>query len=80
MTKIKKTLGKCNKIAAEFLTFSLSTSYNHSHHPTRGGKQTGDRTEKECEDVTALRCSEPLRSKVGGPSKVCAILCGMGPP
>ncbi|MEH2869492.1 hypothetical protein [Segatella copri] len=21
------------------------------------------------EDVTALRCSEPLRSKVGGPSK-----------
>ena len=32
------------------------------------------------EDVTALRCSEPLRSKVGGPSKVFAILCGMGPP
>ncbi len=32
------------------------------------------------EDVTALRCSEPLRSKVGGPSKVCAMLCGLGPP
>ena len=32
------------------------------------------------EDVTALRCSEPLRSKVGGPSKVFASLCGMGPP
>ena len=32
------------------------------------------------EDVTALRCSEPLRYKVGGPSKVCAILCGLGPP
>ena len=31
------------------------------------------------EDVTALRCSEPLRSKVGGPSKVFAILCGIGP-
>ena len=31
-------------------------------------------------DVTAIRCSEPLRSKVGGPSKVFAILCGMGPP
>ena len=31
------------------------------------------------EDVTALRCSEPLRSKVGGPSKVCARLCGLGP-
>ena len=31
-------------------------------------------------DVTALsRCSEPLRSKVGGPSKACAMLCGLGP-
>ena len=35
---------------------------------------------QEREDVTALRCSEPLRSKVGGPSKVYAIICGMGPP
>ena len=26
------------------------------------------------------RCSAPLRSKVGGPSKVYARLCGMGPP
>ena len=31
-------------------------------------------------DVTALRCAEPLRSKVGGPSKVFAMFCGMGPP
>ena len=31
-------------------------------------------------DVTALRCSEPLRSKVGGPSKVYSRFCGMGPP
>ena len=28
---------------------------------------------------TALRCSEPLRFMVGGPSKVCAMLCGLGP-
>ena len=35
---------------------------------------------KRARDVTALRCSEPLRYKVGGPSKVFAILCGMGPP
>ena len=35
---------------------------------------------QEREDVTALRCSEPLRYKVGGPSKVYAIFCGMGPP
>ena len=32
------------------------------------------------ENETALLCSEPFRSKVGGPSKVFAILCGMGPP
>ena len=32
------------------------------------------------EDVTALRCSEPLRSKVGGASKPCAMFCGLGPP
>ena len=35
---------------------------------------------KRARDVTALRCSEPLRSKDGGPSKVFAILCGLGPP
>ena len=35
---------------------------------------------KRARDVTALRCSEPLRSKVGGASKPCAMLCGMGPP
>ena len=31
-------------------------------------------------DVTALRCSEPLRYRVGGPIKGLARLCGMGPP
>ena len=35
---------------------------------------------QEREDVTALLCSEPLRYKVGGPSKVYAMFCGMGPP
>ena len=35
---------------------------------------------QEREDVTALRCSEPLRYKVGGPSKFYARSCGMGPP
>ena len=29
---------------------------------------------QEREDVTALRCSEPLRSKVDGPSKVFAMV------
>ena len=35
---------------------------------------------KRARDVTALRCSEPLRSKVGGPIKGLAMLCGIGPP
>ena len=36
---------------------------------------------KRARDVTApSRCSEPLRSMDGGPSKVFAMLCGMGPP
>ena len=34
---------------------------------------------QEREDVTALWCSEPLRSKVGGASKPSPWLCGMGP-
>ena len=40
----------------------------------------GDRNPQGREDVTALRCSEPLRYKVGGPIKGLAILCEMGPP
>ena len=31
---------------------------------------------QEREDVTALRCSEPLRYKVGGPSKVSPCFAG----
>ena len=44
--------------------------------PSSGGqKPSGTRG---CNRPT--RCSEPLRYKVGGPSKVCAMLCGLGPP
>ena len=35
---------------------------------------------KRARDVTALRCSEPLRFMVVGPSKVYAMLCGLVPP
>ena len=35
---------------------------------------TGDRNPQGREDVTALRFSEPLRSKVGGVSKPCAMV------
>ena len=56
-----------------FFYLSVSPARRAPHpnqaFPSRKGK-----------DVTALRCSEPLRSKVGGPSKVFAMLCGMGPP
>ena len=40
----------------------------------------GDRNLRRKDVNRPTRCSEPLRSKVGGPSKVFAILCGMGPP
>ena len=35
---------------------------------------------REEEGNRSTRCSKLLRSKVGGPSKVFAIFCGMGPP
>ena len=54
---------------------SLSMVFTPPSVPPLGGKKPQER-----EDVTALRCSEPLSSKVGGPSKVYARLCGMGPP
>ena len=47
---------------------TLSVTLTGDRNPSRKGK-----------DVTALRCSEPLCYKVGGASKPCAILCGLGP-
>ena len=47
---------------------------NLSNHPVplskEGSTSTPSPSSSEGGDVTALRCSEPLRSKVGGPSKV----------
>ena len=54
-----------------FLPLRLSCKESSTFSPSPSSSGSGD--------VTALRCSEPLRSKVGGPSKVYAILCGMGP-
>ena len=62
----------------ESSTFSPSPS-QWSLHPLRFPRSRGTETSGSG-DVTALRCSEPLRSKVGGASKPFAILCGMGPP
>ena len=40
----------------------------------------GDRNLRSEGENRPTRCSEPLRYKVGGPSKVFAMLCGLGPP
>ena len=55
-----------------FLPLRLSCKESSTFSPSPSSSGSGD--------VTALWCSEPLRSKVGGPSKVYAKLCGMGPP
>ena len=64
------------KEGSTFLTKPLFNGlYTPFGSPVCGGQKPQGR-----EDVTALRCSEPLRYKVGGPSKVCARFCGLGPP
>ena len=71
VSQIKDTLNK----------FLLNFSF--SNHPVplskEGSTFSPSPSSSGSGDVTALRCSEPLRSKVGGPSKVFAKLCGMGP-
>ena len=64
------------KEGSTFLTKPLFNSlFDPFGSPYRGQKPSGTRG---CNRPT--RCSEPLRSKVGGPSKVFAMLCGLGPP
>ena len=62
VSQIKDTLNK----------FLLNFSF--SNHPVplskEGSTSTPSPSSSEGGDVTVLRCSEPLRSKVGGPSKV----------
>ena len=55
-----------------FLPLRLSCKESSTFSPSPSSSGSGD--------VTALRCSKPLRFMVVGPSKVCAMLCGMGPP
>ena len=58
------------KGSSTFLTKPLFNGlYTPFGSPVPGGQKPQDR-----EDVTALRCSEPLRYKVGGPSKVFAMV------
>ena len=63
----------CNRpTVLNFLPLRLSCKESSTFSPSPSSSGSGD--------VTALRCSEPLLSKVGGASKPFAILCGMGPP
>ena len=55
----------CYMIVLYFLPLRLSCKESSTFSPSPSSSGSGD--------VTALRCSEPLRSKVGGPSKVYAI-------
>ena len=73
VSQIKDTLNK----------FLLNFSF--SNHPVPLSKEGSTSFPKPfspqgTRDVTALRCSEPLRYKVGGPIKGLARLCGLGPP
>ena len=62
VSQIKDTLNKF------LLNFIFS---NHPVPPSKeGSTSTPSPSSSEGGDVTALRCSEPLRSMVGGPSKV----------
>ena len=64
----------------DFLLFLLKTSLSFFTFKEGSTSLTKPLSCQKREDVTALLSSEPLRSKVGGPSKVCARLCGLGPP
>ena len=54
-----------------FLPLRLSCKESSTFSPSPSSSGSGD--------VTALRCSEPLRFMDGGPSEVCAKFCGLGP-
>ena len=84
VSQIRETIGRVfSKITPSLFTLKegnfSKTHPQWSLHPLRFPRSRGTET-SEGGDVTALRCSEPLRSKVGGTSKPFAILCGMGPP
>ena len=79
VSQIKNTI--FSKITPSLFTLKEG---NFSNHPVplskEGSTSTPSPSSSEGGDVTAPpRRSEPLRSKVGGPSKGYAMLCGLGP-
>ena len=72
VSQIRETIERVfSKITPSLFTIKEG---NLSNHPVplskEGSTSTPSPSSSEGGDVTALRCSEPLRSKVGGPSKV----------
>ena len=69
-------------VVCDFYKVYQNSSKTHPSSLTLKGGSTSTPSPSSSEggDVTALRCSEPLRYKVGGPIKGLARLCGMGPP
>ena len=66
----KTPLAERQELIERFKASNLSFS-NHPVPPSKeGSTSTPSPSSSEGGDVTALRCSEPLRSNVGGPSKV----------
>ena len=59
----------------ESSTFLTKPLFNGLYTPF-GSPVPGGQKPQEREDVTALWCSEPLRYKVGGPSKVSPCFAG----
>ena len=70
----------CSFIAVSLCTCHLSKTYPSFLTVKEGSTSHLGLLPSGKKRETALRCSKPLRSKVGGPSKVFARLCGMGPP
>ena len=68
----------------DYILFCSSLQYRFSNPSvslSKGSSTSNQAFLLRRKDVNRpTRCSEPLRSKVGGPSKVFAMLCGMGPP
>ena len=59
---------------------SFPKPFSNGLYTPFGSPVSGGQKPQGTRDVTALRCSEPLRYKVGGPIKGLARLCGLGPP
>ena len=80
VSQIRETIGRVfSKITPSLFTLKegnfSKTHPQWSLHPLRFPRSRGTETSGSG-DVTALRCSEPLRSKVGGPKRSSPYFAG----